>query len=68
MAAELTSEYDERTSITMFQSIFVVIGGLIPPFIHSELVETFRYASSDEEHLVNYQVSELITYSSRSLY
>ncbi|KYQ99852.1 hypothetical protein DLAC_03805 [Tieghemostelium lacteum] len=51
MNAEITDDYDERTSLAGIRMISLMIGGLISSFVHSILIKVF---SSDQNNHVTY--------------
>lgn len=42
LTAEMTSDYDERTSLTSFRFTFSIIGGLIAAVAHPIIVDSFK--------------------------
>jgi GPH family glycoside/pentoside/hexuronide:cation symporter len=42
LTAELTQDYDERTSLNSFRFSFSILGGVISAFVHSQIINAFQ--------------------------
>jgi GPH family glycoside/pentoside/hexuronide:cation symporter len=57
MASEICTQYDERTTLTTFQAAASILGGVIPPFVHSTIVEAFPTTDGEHNYVLGYAVS-----------
>lgn len=57
MASEICTNYDERTTLTTFTSMATILGGTLPPFIHSEIVRAFPGPDGEPNYVLGYAVS-----------
>eukprot|EP01132_Coremiostelium_polycephalum_P007620 gene7620-9372_t len=60
MNAEITDDYDERTSLAGLRMISLMLGGVISSFIHSMLITVFS-REQDDRRIVDYEKGYLLS-------
>ncbi|EGC31433.1 hypothetical protein DICPUDRAFT_50200 [Dictyostelium purpureum] len=61
MNAEITEDYDERTSLAGIRMISLMIGGLISSFSHSLIIKVFHTYTANGTELIDYQRGYLLS-------
>ncbi|GAM24504.1 hypothetical protein SAMD00019534_076790 [Acytostelium subglobosum LB1] len=60
MNAEITSDYDERTSLAGYRMISMMLGGVVSSFVHSILINTFT-ETIDGVKVTDYEAGYLLS-------